>query len=85
MRNVTLGVCGEMGGLLCDASFADILIWSICCVGLAIKWQLEFLRLDSRCECSLSEQSTVEQVICVAIKARTEFSIVIIYLSLSSE
>ena len=81
MRNVTLGVCGEMGGLLCDASFADILIWSICCVGLAIKWQLEFLRLDSRCECSVR----FEQVICVAIKARNEFSIVIIYLSLSSE
>ena len=42
VRNVTLWVCGEVGGLLCDASFADILIWSICCFELAIKWQLEF-------------------------------------------
>ena len=42
VRNVTLGVCGEVGGLFCGASFADILMWSICCVELAIKWHLEF-------------------------------------------
>ena len=26
VRNVTLGVCGEVDGLLCGASFADMLI-----------------------------------------------------------
>ena len=37
VRNVTLGVCGEAGGLICDALFADIVICCTCCFKFAVE------------------------------------------------
>ena len=28
VRNVTLGVCGEVGGLFCGASFVEFAMWN---------------------------------------------------------
>ena len=42
VRNVTVGVCGEVGVLLCDASVTDLLMWSICCFEFATELQGEF-------------------------------------------